>query len=465
MENSNSFPKVSIIMPVRFRPDLLQVALDSLFKYTKNFELIIVQDGIESGIKEVLDNHQIDKFIQHKEAKGYPVAINAGFKQVSNDSDYVMFLNSDVVCTPNWLDEMIKAFAITSKVGLVAPTYSESIGIQSIERNVTEQGDYSFANETQLKGVCFLLKKIVCDDLISNNTKMKTEGNGILDERFGMGGGDDNDLCMRLKQLKYELVVARKSFVYHYNSASFRELLNHDIPLSKKQASLAFSKFIQKWKAELGYKPRIFIAIPCHDGYIHYQLVLRLLQWSHDPEIEVKIRFCPYLSPLDHCRNQAVKDFLEEYFDYLCFIDNDIVPPDNCLRDLIAANKDIIAPVCFAMRPGDDGIPFPMPIAHRYDKDRKYRPYYGKGIEETDVVTGGMHLVKREVYEKMDRPYAFTYHANGTVIYSEDFVFSQNCQQLGYKLYTHFGLLCSHHKSVDVKGVNDLMVKYGRPLQ
>jgi uncharacterized protein YegP (UPF0339 family) len=72
-----------------------------------------------------------------------------------------------------------------------------------------------------------------------------------------------------------------------------------------------------------------------------------------------------------------------------------------------------------------------------------------------------MFLVKREVYEKMDRPFAFTYHANGTVILSEDFYFSQQAQKLGYKLYTHYGLLCKHYKIVDIKEINNLMVHYG----
>jgi len=76
----------------------------------------------------------------------------------------------------------------------------------------------------------------------------------------------------------------------------------------------------------------------------------------------------------DHCRNSVVKSFLEMDYDYLCFIDNDIVPPMEGLRALHQANKDIIAPVCLTMKPDDRGHPFFMPVAHRYDKKGKYRP-------------------------------------------------------------------------------------------
>lgn len=280
---------------------------------------------------------------------------------------------------------------------------------------------------------------------------------GWWDERFGLGGGDDSDMTTRIKSANYKLVIARKSYIYHYGSASFRELFDNDIPYSKRFAVGQFNKFRQKYKMDQE-KPRIYIAIPNFRGFVFNELALRLIEWTHDPEIQVKIQFYPFMAPLDHARNQAVKDFLEDYFDYLLFIDDDIVPPPNTLRELLKANKAIIAPLCFTMKTDDKGLQFPMPVAHRYDENKQYRPYYGQGIEETDVITGGMHLVKREVYEKMDRPYAFTYHKNGTVIYSEDFYFSQQCQKLGYKLYTHFGLLCKHIRQVDIKNINDLMV-------
>jgi GT2 family glycosyltransferase len=305
------------------------------------------------------------------------------------------------------------------------------------------------ADPLAFKGVCFLIPKKVIDEI------------GKWDESFGLGGGDDNDMCLRISKAGYKLVVAKNSYIYHYGSASFREEFNHDIDYSKKFAVGQFNKFRKKHKFDLD-KPRVYIAIPCVKGFIYYELALRLVQWTHDPTMMLKIQFYSNLVPLDNCRNRAVKDFLEDYWDYLCFIDDDIVPPINCLRELLKADKDVIAPLCFSMKRDDKGLEVPIPVAHRYDKEKKYRPYYGKGIEETDVITGGMHLVKREVYEKLERPYYFTYHKNGTVIYSEDFVFSQQCQKLGYKLYTHYGLLCKHIRLTDIKSVNDLMVNYGR---
>jgi len=444
-------------MPVRFRPDLTRAAIDSLFRYTQDFELILVQDGKDEEMAFLKDYKA--KFVYHEEPKGYVGAINAGYKLVSPESDYVMFLNSDTSCTPGWLDEMIKCFDLDSLVGLVGPTFTAWNGIQSIEEN-PKYGEYNFADE--IVGVCMLFKKKAIDDLMANIKEHKIIGEGPLDELYGKGGGDDNDICMRIKLLGYKTVVARKSFIYHYISGSFRKLFNDDVDYSRKYSSGVFTKFQDKWKKELGSKPRIMIAIPTVTGMIHHALAIRLIEWSHDPSITISLRFYPNLVPLDNARNKAVKEFLEDYYTHLLFIDDDILPPPNCLRELLAADKEIIAPLCFTIGYGDDGIPFPRPVANRYNKEGKYEPYIGQGIEKTDVVTGGMFLAKREVFEKLERPFYFTYHKNGTVIYSEDFVFSQQCQKLGYKLFTHYGLHCGHIKAVDVKGLNDLMVKYGK---
>jgi GT2 family glycosyltransferase len=146
--------KISIIMPVRFRPDLTKLALDSLFNYTKDFELILVQDGEDKEMAFLKDYNA--KFVYHKEPLGYVKAINAGFKKISPDSKYVMFLNSDTACTPGWMEEMIKCFDLDPKVGLVGPTFTAWNGIQSIEEN-PKYGDYNFADE--IVGVCMLFKK------------------------------------------------------------------------------------------------------------------------------------------------------------------------------------------------------------------------------------------------------------------------------------------------------------------
>ncbi|KKL25818.1 hypothetical protein LCGC14_2401490, partial [marine sediment metagenome] len=423
---------VSIIVPVIYRADLARVCIDSIINYTDfPYELILVQEGNDEEITDLLKSYDA-KFVQNKRPLGYAGAMNSGIK-LSKGTHYC-FLNSDVVVIPDWLNCMMEAFYFDEQIGLVTPTYSEMPGRQDIGHKSDKDIEY-VDDPLSLKGVCFLISKEAIDKV------------GQWDESFGLGGGDDNDMCIRIAKSDFKLAIARKSFIYHYGSASFRKEFNDDVGFSKKYAVGQFNK-VRK-KHSIGDKPRVFIGIPDQDAR----------------EIHIGIRYFPHISPLDHARNTIIKNCLEEYWDYILQMDSDIVPPPNALRELLKADKDIIAPVCLTFKSDDNGLMCPIPIAMRYDEDGNYRPYYGNGIEETDTITGGMFLVKREVYEKIERPFAFTYHKDGTVIYSEDFYFSQQCQEAGYKLYTHYDLVCEHYKTVGVKNVNDLMLSVTKDEQ
>ncbi len=448
--------KVSIIIPVVTRADLLQVCVDSILRYTSfPFELILVQEGENEEVSKVLKYYEGSlslskslkfKTVQNKTPKGFAGAMNSGMA-IAEGTHYC-FLNSDTVAIPSWLNHIMEVFEKDKTIGLITPTFSEMDSKQVIDYNQGQEIDY-VDDPISLKGVCFVISKEAMDKV------------GIWDERFGLGGGDDNDMCIRVKAAGYKLAIARRAYLYHYGSANFREVFKNDIEYSKKFSTAQFN--ILRKKHNMDKKnPRIYVAVMCFDGFVHSELALRLIEWTHIPDLTVKIKFYTNLAPLDNARNAAVKDFLEDYCDYLVFLDDDIIPPPGSLQELLRENKDVIAPLCFTMKADDNGLSCPMPVAHRYDKDKKYRPYYGKGVEETDIITGGMFMAKREIYEKLERPFYFTYHKNGLVIYSEDFVFSQQCQKLGYKLFTHYGLLCKHIRNVDIKGINDLMVKYGK---
>lgn len=210
-------------------------------------------------------------------------------------------------------------------------------------------------------------------------------------------------------------------------------------------------------------KPKIFIAIAKGDNMAVTGLETDLLFWTHNPRYIVKVYPIPYRYPLDNARNFGVKEFLQTDCDYLWWIDNDIVPPKETLHRLVQADKDVIGAVGFSTKYDEVGQWFVYPVTLRYNKDMRYVVFYdGNGITEVDAIGGACVIVKRKVYEMIERPYQFHYHRDGTMSLTADFDFCQKVQKAGFKIYVDFGLQCSHFKTVDLKQVNRLLVKNGR---
>jgi GT2 family glycosyltransferase len=232
----------SIIVPCWARPDLTQVCIDSILSYTRDIELICVQEGDNADMKSLLESYcgQIT-YVQNKVPKGYAGALNAGIRVASGDN--YCFMNNDVVVTPHWMEEMLLAFQ-DREVGLVTPTFWGTGDRQSVDWNHGEDFDWVL-DPLSIIGVCFLVPKRVMDEI------------GLWDESFGHGG-EDFDLSIRIQQANYKLIVARKVFIYHYGGASTRIVFDNDFKkvrqnqidklllVGKKHGNEVISKYLQK---------------------------------------------------------------------------------------------------------------------------------------------------------------------------------------------------------------------------
>ena len=226
----------SIIIPVRYSPSLTQVCIDSILLYTTDYELIVVQEGEDEKITKLLSNYvrytekygkilgkgQV-KFLQNKTPKGYAGALNDGMKIAQGD--YFCFMNNDTVVTPNWLDEMLKAFE-DKEVGLVSPTFWGTGDRQSVDWNTGEQFD-SVIDPFALIGVCYLIPRAVMDK-VGKFDEVSFKGKGL------QHGGEDLDMTYRMSKAGYKMIIARRSFIYHYGGASTRELFNNEFKRVKE---------------------------------------------------------------------------------------------------------------------------------------------------------------------------------------------------------------------------------------
>lgn len=210
-------------------------------------------------------------------------------------------------------------------------------------------------------------------------------------------------------------------------------------------------------------RPRIHVSMP-NMGMLRVEHTSNLLRWIGSGKYDMSWHPLLNKAPLDRARNECHQIFMSSSDDYLFFMDADTVPPVEALDVLLEADKDIISATVQTL--GEHkGQPQLVPVALRWDEsdpeDIGYKAYWGDGIEEVDIATLACTLIKRRVLEEVG-PRAFQYVFDpgnkwGTDGYSEDFFFSRLAKEKGFRIFNHYGILCSHFKTFDTKTVNRLM--------
>lgn len=165
--------KVSIIIPTYNRADLLKTCLDSLKENTdlSDKEVIVISNGCVDNTVELVNRYGSPFRVVHwPERLGYAKAINAGL--VLAKGEYIVLLNNDTkffANNYNWVDLLLEPFKLYKNVGITGPQFFPN----------------QYANTPCLFFFCVMLSRKVFNAI------------GFLDERFGIGGNEDLDYCIR----------------------------------------------------------------------------------------------------------------------------------------------------------------------------------------------------------------------------------------------------------------------------
>ncbi|MCQ2143706.1 MAG: glycosyltransferase family 2 protein [Bacteroidales bacterium] len=114
-------PKVSIIIPVHNSARYIEAALKSIFLQShKDYEVLLVDDGSTDDSARILDSYGAaydNVRVFHKPCGGVSSARNLALDNVSPDSRYIFFLDSDDLLYPDGLTKLVAA--MESKPGAV----------------------------------------------------------------------------------------------------------------------------------------------------------------------------------------------------------------------------------------------------------------------------------------------------------------------------------------------------------
>jgi len=212
--------KFSLIIPVYNRPNEIDELLGSLVEqtYTKNFEVIVVEDGSSESSENVIKNYsrKLNLHYFFKENTGAGHSRNFGMLKATGN--YYIIFDSDCIIPPNYLVEVEKALThnFTDAYGGADAAHESFTTIQkAINYSMT-----SFFTTGGIRGNKKAIDKFQPRSFnLGMSKKAFEQTNGFSK----MTIGEDIDLTFRLWENNFETQFIEDAFVYHKRRSTFKQ--------------------------------------------------------------------------------------------------------------------------------------------------------------------------------------------------------------------------------------------------
>jgi len=224
-------PRVSILVVTFNNLALTRLCLASLQRAAGvlPFEVVVVDNASTDGTQAWLRAEAARALI--------PLVVvenghNAGFAAANNQAaarargEVLVFLNNDTVVVPGWLETLVGHLERDRSIGMLGPvTNSGGNGVAQLGTRYADldgmrafAGEYTRAHAGQVEDVPMLA--LFCTAM----WKERFAAVGGLDERYGRGLFEDDDLALAVERRGWRVALARDVFVHHYGGASFSRL-------------------------------------------------------------------------------------------------------------------------------------------------------------------------------------------------------------------------------------------------
>lgn len=211
------YPSVSVIIPVRNRPEKIAACLDSLGQIDYPLgrtEIIVVDDASEDRTPEVASRYPVN-LIPLKEPKQASFCRNRGAQTAKGE--ILAFVDSDCLTDPLWLRELLPAFKDPSvgAVGGLVDSHSLKDGLERYEK-VRSSLNMGLRFKSSHEGDLFFYVPS-CNLLVRRELFL-----GIGGFRTDMHVGEDVDLCWRLQDEGYHVEYRPVGRVLHKHRNKLR---------------------------------------------------------------------------------------------------------------------------------------------------------------------------------------------------------------------------------------------------
>jgi glycosyltransferase involved in cell wall biosynthesis/exonuclease VII small subunit len=227
-------PLVSIIIPFKDKPELLDMSINSVLDKStyKNYEIIGVSNNSEEketfemmSLLEQKDSRV--KFIEYNERFNYSAINNYAVNNFAK-GEHIVLMNNDIeIITPEWIEELLQ-FSQRNDVGVVgAKLYYPDDTIQHAGV-ITGIGGIAGHSHKYFKkeAVGYFGRLHLIQNLSANTAALFMVKKFIFDELKGLNeeklsiAFNDVDFCLRVQEKKYLNVFTPYCEAYHHESIS-----------------------------------------------------------------------------------------------------------------------------------------------------------------------------------------------------------------------------------------------------
>jgi len=216
--------QTSIVILTKDNLAYTRKCLDSIFRYTSDFELVVIDNGSKKETIDYLNElrrYRNVSILFNKTNMGSPYGWNQGIKLAKYD--YIMIIDNDTIVSPDWLVYLQNCFRDRYDCGVSSPTTSYCGGrrcdkdIKARRFEMTQQDINLYAKTLKEEyidchtfGFAFLTHRKVINKI------------GVFDyRRYGIGEFEEVDFNWRARHSGFRTYWATKSYVHHYGHTTF----------------------------------------------------------------------------------------------------------------------------------------------------------------------------------------------------------------------------------------------------
>jgi mycofactocin system glycosyltransferase len=244
-------PSISIIIPVKDRPQDIRECLTSLtsLDYPEDkVEIIVVNDGSTDSTAKMIQNFDI-KAIHLPQSIGASACRNLAARAANGD--FLGFTDSDCVPHSQWLKDLFPYFN-DERVGIVGGCVSNFYNQSFLDRyeevkSSLNMGPHPFKVENHQSSTAYVPS---CNLIIRKNAF--SEAGGFQED---LTVGEDVDLCWRTRKLGYHLLYIPKGEVKHKHRNNLLHMLRRRFDYGTSEAILYLR---HKDKRKMLYLPTIY---------------------------------------------------------------------------------------------------------------------------------------------------------------------------------------------------------------